>query len=74
MTRRYTNKLLEMVDDGELDARAVLLVALSAMSEAEVESIARDDYGIDLDEEDEDEEEEDEDEDEEEDEDDGEEW
>ena len=54
MTRRYTNKLLEMVDDGELDARAVLLVALSAMSEAEVESIAQDDYGIYLDEEEED--------------------
>lgn len=67
MTRRYTNKLLEMVDDGVLDARAVLGVALKAMSEAEVESIAQDDYGIDLDEEEE-EEEEDEDEDE------GEEW
>ena len=39
MTRRYTNKLLELVDDGTLDAKDVARCALGVMSEAEVQSM-----------------------------------
>lgn len=38
--RKATNKLLEMVDDGVLDARKVLLSALNYMSEADVADMA----------------------------------
>jgi hypothetical protein len=37
--RTYTNKLLEMVDDGELNAYTVLQMALAYMSEAEVQDM-----------------------------------
>jgi hypothetical protein len=39
-TRKATNKLLEMVDDGTLDARKVLLSALNYMSEFDVADMA----------------------------------
>lgn len=68
MTRRYTNKLLELVDNGILDAGAVLRVALGVMSEAEVKDMCEDDFEIvgrelgDNDDEDDDDEDDDEDE------------
>jgi len=40
MPRKATNKLLEMVDDGVLDAKAVLRSALGYMSEADVADMA----------------------------------
>jgi len=40
MTREATNKLIEMVDDGVLDARAVLMSALGYMSEDDVRDMA----------------------------------
>ena len=39
MTRRYTNKLMELIEDGTLDAKDVLRVALGVMSEGEVRSM-----------------------------------
>ena len=41
MSRETTNKLLEMVDDGMLDARTLALACLKYMSEDEVEDMAR---------------------------------
>ena len=41
MSRETTNKLLEMVDEGLLDARALILACLEYMSEDEVEDMAR---------------------------------
>lgn len=38
--RENTNKLLEMVDDGLLDMRAVLVAALLWISEAEIRPMA----------------------------------
>ena len=40
MSRECTNQLLEMVDEGLLDARSVLLAALVYMSEDEVRDMA----------------------------------
>lgn len=40
MSRYYTNKLLELVDDGVLDPKTVLVAALSYMSEADVADMA----------------------------------
>jgi hypothetical protein len=37
--RTYTNKLLEMIDNGEISAEAVVQMALSYMSEAEVQDM-----------------------------------
>ena len=39
--RDCTNKLLEMIDEGLLDARTVVSACLKYMSEDEVEDIAR---------------------------------
>lgn len=39
--RDYTNKLLEMIDEGLLDARTVVSACLKYMSEDEVEDMAR---------------------------------
>jgi hypothetical protein len=36
MTREYTNKLLEMVDEGLLDANMVVLACVKYMSEDDV--------------------------------------
>jgi hypothetical protein len=41
MSRETTNKLLEMVDEGLLDARTLALACLKYMSEDEVEDMAR---------------------------------
>lgn len=40
MTRKYTTALLDLVDDGVLDARAVLRDALCYMSEQAVQDFA----------------------------------
>ena len=40
MTRKYTTALLDLVDDGVLDARDVLRNALCYMSEQEVQDFA----------------------------------
>lgn len=40
MSREITNKLLEMVDDGLLDARTLALACLKYMSEDDVEDMA----------------------------------
>ena len=39
-TRKVTNQLLELVDEGVLDAREVLAAALGYMSEADVADMA----------------------------------
>jgi hypothetical protein len=41
MSRETTNKLLEMVDEGMLDARTLALACLKYMSEDDVEDMAR---------------------------------
>lgn len=40
MTRIYTNKLIELIDEGLLDPRDVVIAALCYMSEAEVKEMA----------------------------------
>ena len=40
-TRRVTNQLLELVEDGVLDPQVVLEACLSYMSEADVADMAR---------------------------------
>ena len=40
MPRQYTNQLLEMIEEGLLDAETVLRSCLSYMSEADVEDMA----------------------------------
>jgi hypothetical protein len=47
MTREYTNQLLEMIEEGILDAEEVLRSALIYMSEAEVEDMAKQEGFID---------------------------
>lgn len=39
--RHYTNKLINDMDEGILDAEAVVMMCLSYMSEAEVEDMLR---------------------------------
>lgn len=39
--RKTTNKILEMVDEGLVDARDVLLMALKWMSEDDVKAMAK---------------------------------
>ena len=41
MSREYTNRLLEIVDNGELDARQALLMCVKYMSEDEVADMIR---------------------------------
>ena len=41
MSRKYTNKLLEIVDEGLLDKMVILTAALNALSEDEVEQMCR---------------------------------
>ena len=41
MSRKYTNRLLEMVDEGLLDARQALLMCVKYMSEDEVADMIR---------------------------------
>ena len=41
MTRQYTNQLLEMIEEGILNAEDVLRSALCYMSESEVEDMAK---------------------------------
>ncbi len=41
MSRETTNKLLEMVDEGLLDARTLALACLKYMSEEDVERMAK---------------------------------
>ena len=55
MTRQYTNQLLEMIEDGILNAEDVLRSALIYMSEAEVEDMAKQEGFIEEEEEDEEE-------------------
>jgi hypothetical protein len=40
-TQKYTNQLLEMVDEGIISARTALLSALCYMSESDVEDMIR---------------------------------
>lgn len=42
MTRKYTNQLLEMVDDGIFNPKIVLEACLGYMSERQVEDMMRD--------------------------------
>jgi hypothetical protein len=51
-TRKVTNQLLELVDDGVLDPRAVILACLSYMSEDDVADMAHNNELIDEEEED----------------------
>lgn len=39
MTREYTNKLLEMVENCELESESVLLACLNYMSESDVQDM-----------------------------------
>lgn len=41
MSRETTNRLLEMVDEGVLDARTLALACLKYMSEDDVEDMAK---------------------------------
>lgn len=41
MTREYTRKLLEMVDEGVLDAKDIMLMAVNALSEDDVADMCR---------------------------------
>lgn len=41
MPRRNTNRLLEMVDEGLLDTKTMLLAALNALSDAEVHEMCQ---------------------------------
>jgi hypothetical protein len=54
MSREITNKLLEMVDEGLLNARTLALACLKYMSEDEVEDMARANEFLEEEEEDED--------------------
>lgn len=40
MTRPYTNKLLELIEEGILDANTVMQACLSYMSETDVQDMA----------------------------------
>ena len=65
MTRKATDRVLELIDEGIIRAETVALAALKYMSEDEVADMARiNDFDLFLDEEDEEEEDEDEEEDE----------
>jgi hypothetical protein len=57
MSREYTNKLLELIEEGVLDTETVLNACLSYMSEADVQDMAESNYFIEEEEEEEDEEE-----------------
>jgi len=39
MTRKYTNQLLEMIDDGLLDRDTVITACLNALSEQDVQDM-----------------------------------
>lgn len=39
MTRQYTNKLLEMIEDGLLDKDTVIMACVKYLSESEVEDM-----------------------------------
>jgi len=41
MSRKYTNKLLEMVDEGSYDPKEIMTMALNALSEDDVEEMCR---------------------------------
>jgi hypothetical protein len=53
MIRKYTNKILEMIDEGLLSPEIVLKDALNYMSEAQVEDMALSNGYFDFEEEDE---------------------
>ena len=57
MTRQYTNQLLEMIEEGILNAEDVLRSALIYMSESDVEDMAKSEGFIEDDEEEEEDEE-----------------
>ena len=57
MTRQYTNQLLEMIEEGLLNAEDVLRSALIYMSESDVEDMAKSEGFIEEEEEEEEEEE-----------------
>jgi hypothetical protein len=59
MIRQYTNKLLEMIDDGLLDKDQVIQAFCSYMSESDVQDMMESNEMVDSEEEEEDEEEED---------------
>ena len=42
MTRKYTNMLLEMIEDGLLDRDTVIMACVKFMSEAEVQDMMED--------------------------------
>lgn len=55
MTRQYTNKLLEMIEDGLLDKDQVIRAFCSYMSESDVQDMMESNEMIEPDEEEEDE-------------------
>jgi hypothetical protein len=59
MTRQYTNKLLEMIDDGLLDKDQVIQAFCSYMSESDVQDMMESNEMVDSEEEEDEEEEED---------------
>lgn len=65
-TRRTTNKLLELVEEGVLDPQTVLLAALNYMSESDVADMAESNEFLDSDDSDDEDDEDEEDSDEEE--------
>ncbi len=56
MTRQYTNKLLELIEEGILDAETVLRSALCYMSESDVQDMAESEGFVEVEDEDEEEE------------------
>jgi hypothetical protein len=62
MTRQYTNQLIQMIEDGMIDAKKVAEACLSYMSEAEVEDLCISEGFIEEEEEEDEDEEEEEDE------------
>jgi hypothetical protein len=48
MPRKYTNLILEAIDDGLLDALTVATAALSALSESQVKDLAWDEEWEDI--------------------------
>ncbi len=62
MTRQYTNQLIQMIEDGMIDAKEVAQACLSYMSEAEVEDLCISEGFIEEEEEEDEDEEEEEDE------------
>ena len=41
MSRKYTNRVLELIDEGIFDVKEIAIMALNALSEDEVEEMCR---------------------------------